>query len=287
MPFLKKAMTDQPKWKQKIYQLLSFGWTGTPAQFAVIKKSMRILAILIIPVALAIHTVTSWLFAMTPRVGWDSTIFGPYYVAGAFVSGTAAVIIAMFIFSRDFRLREYITDFHFEKMSRLLVLLLLVYLYFNLNEYFVPAYKMKEGDNHHIMLLFTGKYAFLFWLVQLGGMILPIILLLFKPMRRPLPVMLIAVAVVIGAFLKRYIITIPTLEHPHLPIQNVPEYFHVYSPTGIEWAIVFGAISGAILIITALAKLFPVIPIWEIAHEKGVSHEQIAEYGKEEFKRDK
>ncbi len=282
MPFLKKTMKDQPKWKQKIYSILSFGFKGKPEQYKLIKRLIRIMAILIIPVALAIHTVTSWLFAMTPRVGWDSTIFGPYYVTGAFVAGGAAVIIAMYIFSRDFRLKDYITDFHFDKMGRLLVLLMLVYLYFNINEYIVPGYKMKEGDDHHILALFTGHYAVLFWSVQLGGMIIPIILLLFKRMRKPLPSMLIGLAIIVGAFFKRIIITVPALIHPHLPVQNYSEEYTTYWPNGVEWAITIMAIAGAILIITILAKLFPIMPIWEIAHEEGITDEEMNKFVEEE-----
>ncbi len=182
MPFLKKVMTDQPKWKQKLYHILSFGFVGSEDQYKLIKKLIRTLAILIIPVALAIHTVTSWLFALTPRIGWNSTIFGPYYVTGAFVTGGAAVVIAMFIFSRDFRLKEYIREYHFNQMGKLMVLLMLVYLYFNLNEFIVPGYLQKQGEDHHIYTLFQGKFALMFWLVQIGGMIIPIILLLFKKM---------------------------------------------------------------------------------------------------------
>jgi len=278
MPFLKKVMTDQPKWKQAIYKLLSFGFVGRPEQYKLIKKLIRILSILIVPVALAIHTVTSWLFAMTPRIGWDSTIFGPYYVTGAFVAGGAAVVIAMFAFSVDFRLKKYITEYHFDKMGKLLVLLMLVYLYFNINEFMVPGYKMKAGEDHHILTLFTGAYAKMFWWVQLGGLIIPIILLLFKRMRKPVPSLIIAIAIIIGAFFKRFIITIPTLMHPHLPIQNVPAEFHTYWPSGVEWAVTMMAVSGAILIITILAKLFPVMPIWEIAHEEGISNEEINEF---------
>jgi len=282
MPFLKKAMSDQAKWKRKIYKILSFGFKGRPEQYKVIKRLIRILAILIIPVALAIHTVTSWLFAMTPRIGWDSTIFGPYYVTGAFVAGGAAVMIAMYVFRTDFRLKNYIKDKHFNQMGKLLVLLMLVYFYFNINEYIVPAYKMKHGDDHHIIALFSGGYAKMFWLVQIGGLIIPTILLLFKRMRKPLPSLIIGIAVIIGAFFKRYIITIPTLMHPHLPIQNVPEEFHSYWPTGIEWSITLMAIAGAVLIITILAKLFPVMPIWEIAHEEGITNEEMNEFVKEE-----
>ena len=93
---------------------------------------------------------------------------------------------------------------------------------------------------------------------------------------------LIAIAVIVGAFFKRYIITIPTLVHPHLPVQNVPDEFHTYWPTAWEWAITMMAVAGALLIITILAKLFPVMPIWEVAHEEGITEEEMNKYVEEE-----
>lgn len=282
MPFLQKTMTDQPKWKQMIYKMLSFGWKGNPEQYKIVKRSMRILSILIIPVALAIHTVTSWLFAMTPRIGWDSTIFGPYYVSGAFVAGAAAVVIVMFFIRNSYKIKEYITDMHFDRMAKLMVLVMLVYLYFNINEYLVPGYKMKHGDDIHLIEMFTGHFAPMFWLVQIGGLILPIVLLLFKPFRKPMPAMLISIAVVVGAFFKRYLITIPTLVHPHLPATNVPADYTQYWPTNAEWSIMMMAIAIAVLIITILAKLFPIMPIWEVAHEEGISYDEMNEYEPEE-----
>ena len=98
MALMKNRIKDAPKLKMMVYKILSLGYVGLPEQKKIIHKSIRLLSVLIIPVALGIHTVTSWLFAMTPRVGWDSTIFGPYYVTGAFVAGGAAVMIAMFVF---------------------------------------------------------------------------------------------------------------------------------------------------------------------------------------------
>ncbi len=287
MPFLKKTITTRPKWQQLIYNLLAFNWIGDAEQQRLLKRSIRVLSILIIPVALAIHTVTSWLFALTPRVGWDSTIFGPYYVSGAFVNGTAAVMIAMFIFRQNFRLKEYLTDFHFERMSRLFVLVMFVYLYFNINEYLVPGYKMKQGEDIHLQALFTGHFAPLFWFVQIAGLILPIVLLLFKGMRKPGPTMVIGIFVVVSGLLKRFLITVPTMLHPHLPIQNVPESFHSYWPNGIEWSILGMSLSLALLIITILAKVFPVMPIWEIAHDKGVHDEDIRNYDPKEFENSK
>ncbi len=132
-------MKDVPKWKHNFYKALSLNWTGSKQQFRIVNRSIRILAILIIPLALSIHTVTSWLFATTYRAGWDSTNFGPYFVSGAFMVGAAGVIAVMYVLRNHYNLQKYITIRHFDNMGRLLVLLSLIYLYFNINEYLVPV----------------------------------------------------------------------------------------------------------------------------------------------------
>lgn len=250
-----------------IYKTLSLNWSGTLEQKKIMHQLTRIIAIAIIPVAFAIHTVTSWLFANTMRVGWDSTIFGPYFITGAFVSGTAAVIIAMYFYRNNYKLEDYITLKHFDKMGKLLVLVCLVYLYFNLNEYMVPGYKMKKFDAIHLHALFAGKHALLFWSVQILGLVLPIILLVFKKVRQPLPMTIIAGFVLAGAWLKRYIIVVPTMEHPFLPIQNVPLSFKVYTPTLIETLVTIAPFILVLLIISTLSKVIPIIPIQESIDE--------------------
>lgn len=252
-----------PPYLRNIYKLLSLNWNGSLEQQKLINQSTRVLAIFIIPVALAIHTVTSWLFANTSRVGWDSTIFGPYFVTGAFVAGCAAVIIAMYFYRKNYKLQDYITDLHFDQMGKLLVLVSLVYLYFNLNEYMVPGYKMKRFDAMHIHDLFTGSHALLFWSVQILGLVLPIILLLFKKIRRPTPMMIISIFVLLGAWFKRYIIVVPTQEHPYLPIQNVPLNFKIYTPTLTETLITIAPFILVLIIITVLSKVIPIISIHE------------------------
>ena len=265
----KKAAT-LPSWIKPIYKVFSLNWTNKPAQNEVIHRSVRILLILILPAALSIHTVTSWLFAATSRAGWDSSIFGPYFVSGAFVAGSAAVIIAMFFFRYNYKLKDYLTDMHFNNMGKLLVLVSLVYLYFNINEFLVPGYKLKRADAIHLHELFAGTGAFMFWTVQIGGLIIPILLLLFRKMRNPLPVMLISIAVIIGAWFKRYIIVVPTQENPFLPIQHVPLNFKIYTPTLIETGVTLVSFILVLIIITLLSKFFPIIPICETAKEKGM-----------------
>ncbi|NQV53361.1 MAG: polysulfide reductase NrfD [Flavobacteriales bacterium] len=263
-------------WHQRIIRFFSIKWAAAPiGQYKILNSSIRTLSILIIPVALGIHTVTSWLFATTFRSGWDSTNFGPYFVSGAFMVGAAAVIAGMFVLRRQYNLKEFITDKHFDLMSKLLVLLSLIYLYFNINEYLVPAYKMKLAEAAHLDALFTGSYAPLFWSVQIFGMIVPIIVLFFKGGRRPWPVFIISLMVIVGAWFKRFLIVIPTLLHPFVPIQGFPEEWHHYMPTWEEWSITAGSLAGALLVVTLFIRILPIIPIWEIAEQKGVTHENL------------
>ncbi|MDX8338380.1 NrfD/PsrC family molybdoenzyme membrane anchor subunit [Draconibacterium sp. IB214405] len=268
---------DIPKWKMQIYKILALGWNGNAEQYKLVYHAMRVLMILIIPVGLSIHTVTSWLFAATLRSGWDTTIFGPYFVAGAFVAGAAAVVILMFAYRVRYGLRDYFEELHFDYMGKLLVFVCLVYLYFNINEFWVPAYKMKTAEGIHLRNLFVGSFAPMFWWTQITGLILPIFLMLFKFFRKPLPLTIISVFVLIASWLKRYIIVVPTMEHPFLPVQNVPDYFKHYSPSSIEIMITIFSFAAALLIITVLAKMFPVITIWEYAEDKGVDKAILSE----------
>ena len=260
-------LKNVPKWQHKMYKILALGWKGKAKQFKLMHNYTRILLVLIIPIALSIHTVTSWLFAMTLRSGWDSPIFGPYFVSGAFVAGSAAVIITMYFFRKNYKLEKYITIDHFDRMGRLLVLVALVYVYFNINEIIVPAYKTNTADAKHVQEMLSGHESIMFWMVQLGGLIIPFLLILFRPMRRPLPLMLISIVILTGAWFKRVLIVVPTQLAPYYPIQNVPEEWTHYMPTIPEIAITTGSFILVLIIMSVLAKLFPVIPIWEIKEE--------------------
>ncbi len=252
----------------KLYRFQGSFWKGTAEQFKISERSITILCIVIIPVAFCIHTVTSWLFATTYRPGWDSTNFGAYFISGAFLVGSGGVVVAMFIFRKYYKLEKYITELHFEKMGRIVVMLSLLYLYFNVNEYLVPAFKMKKPEEAHLRQLFTGEFAPMFWFAIMVGMIIPIIIMLFRKGRKPLPMFIAGVMIVVGAWFKRYLIVTPTLLHPFLPIQDVPASYHHYFPSWEEWAIAIGSLSGALLVITFFARIYPIIPIQETITEQ-------------------
>lgn len=270
---LKKYFQGDKK-VSKRYGNLSLNWGGNVRQTRIYSRSITVLSVLIIPVAIAIHTVTAWLFETTYRPGWDSTNFGPYFVAGAFVAGSGAVVVVMYVLRRTYKLENYITDSHFDKMGKILVMLCLVYLYFNINEYLMPIYKSTEEEEVHLRSLFTGEYAWLFWTAIVGGLVLPVVVLLFPKGRKPLPLFLVSLAVVLAAWWKRYLIVIPTLSHPFLPIEGVPEAWRHYSPTWMEWAITAATLASALLIITLLVRFLPIIPIYETAEERGLLEDQ-------------
>jgi len=247
----------------RLYQWLGSYWKGTEEQEKRRDKSITILCIVIIPVAFCIHTVTSWLFATTYRPGWDSTNFGAYFVSGAFLVGAGGVVVAMWVFRKVYHLEHYITERHFDKMGKILVMLALLYLYFNVNEYLVPAFKMKKEEAEHLTGLFTGEFAILFWFAIIVGMIIPILIVVFKKGRKPNPMFVAGLMVVIGAWLKRFLIVTPTLLHPFLPKFDAPLKYNHYFPSWQEWAITAGSLAGVLLIITFFARVFPIISIYK------------------------
>jgi len=265
---LKKHFNETSPAASKWYGKLSLNWTGSKTQKAIQTKSIKIIALLILPVGLVLQTIDAWLFSSTYRIGWDSTNFAPYFISGAFVAGVGALITVIYVVRKVKKLENYITDFHFDKLGKLLALACLVYLYFNINEYLMPAFTAKKGEMTHLDTLFTGHYAFLFWAVTIGGLIIPIIILLFKNGRKPKSMFVIGLIVVIASWWKRYIIVTPTLLHPFLPIQGVPESWHHYFPSLHEWLITSATLAAALLIITLLVRFLPIIPIQRTADEQ-------------------
>jgi Ni/Fe-hydrogenase subunit HybB-like protein len=267
LKILLKNKERSPNWMNTLYTFLGSFWKGTAGQVKINNRAINILCITIIPVAFSIHTVTSWLFATTYRPGWDSTNFGAYFVSGAFLVGAGGVVVAMYIFRKYYHLEKYITEKHFDRMGRIVVMLALLYLYFNINEYLIPAFKMKKPEEAHLTNLFAGDFAPLFWFAILVGMLLPILILLFKQGRKPVPMFVAGIMVVVGAWFKRYLIVTPTLLHPFLPMHDAPTRFFHYFPSWEEWAIAMGSLAGALLIITFFARIFPIIPIHETITE--------------------
>jgi len=270
MPIAARAAErrGRPGWLVRFYQVLALGYKGTPEQERFLNRALGAMAVIIIPVAVSVHTVVSWLFGMTLRPGWHSTIFGPYFVIGAIFSGTAALITAMALFRWAYRLENYLTDDHFRKLAALLVALTLLYLYFTLSEYLTTWYGGLETEGRLLNLLMGGSpYGAAFWGWVLTGLFIPLGLLIMPSKRSLGAIITASVLINIGMWLKRFLILVPTLETPYIPTQGAG-FTAGYSPTWVEWTITAGGFAGFMLLYTLFSRLFPIVSIWEVAEEE-------------------
>jgi len=248
--------------KHKVYTFLAVGWRNTPEQRRRLERAIRVMAIMIIPIAISVHTVVAFIFSMNLRPGWDSTIFGIYFVIGAIFSGIASILIVMAILRKLYHLEEYITEKHFRYLSYLLLTTLLLYLYLTASEYLTVGYKLEVEEKHLLTILMFGKNALWFWLFVLGGMVAPAFLLVFRRGQTIPRIITAAVLVNIGMWLKRFVIIIPSLQVPLMPFE-----FGTYTPTWVEWSITAGAFAAFMLICALLTKFIPILSIWEVAEE--------------------
>lgn len=254
-------------WRWRLYDTLSLGYRGTPEQKRLLERAMHVMSVIIIPVAVSVHTVVSWIFGMTLRPGWHSTIFGPYFVVGAIYSGTAALIVAMVVFRKVYRLENLITLRQFRALGALLMALTVIYLYFTLAEYLTTWYGGESVDRRLLhMLMGSGPFGLAWWAMVAGCFFVPAILLVIPvvfPKKVSLSRLVIACLLInLGMWLKRYFIVVPTLMTPFIPAEaaGVTPQYH---PTWVEWTITAGAFAVFLLLFTLFAKVFPIISIWE------------------------
>ncbi len=268
---LRDHFPNPGKVRKWLYSVLALGFRNKPGQHKILEKANHVMTVVILPLAVSVHTVVAWLFAMSLRPGWNSSIFGPYFVVGAIFSGIAAAILAMAVYRWCYGLQSYIEPLHFCNLGYLLFTMTLIYMYFNVNEYLTIGYKMTEVDRHLVEDLFTGRFSRMFWGVQTIGVIMPTLVLGFtlgvKYFRERFVIqgtVFASVGILIGAWVKRYVIIVPTLSNPFLPAQKgLPSEWINYQPTWVEWSITAAAIAAFLLIYTLISKLFPIVSIWE------------------------
>lgn len=261
------AKTDELKkagWKQKLYNILSLGYTGNEAQTEVINKSSRSVAFVIIPKVILAFAVLSWIFGMTLRPGWHSTIFGPSFVISSIATSVALVILIMWFYRKWYNIGEFITDRQFNNLGILLLLLISTYGYFTFSEYITVWYSSGEWEAAVMEKLFSmEEFGWSFHLSNLLAIAVPVVLLLFRRFRKPNPVMILSLIVVVAMWVRRYLTVVPTLETTLLPMQDTrPEYVE-YTATWVEWSLVFAGASTFIVFCILIPKIVNLIPISE------------------------
>jgi Ni/Fe-hydrogenase subunit HybB-like protein len=332
--------------QRRFYRWLALGWCETEAQRRLLKRAIATMAVLIIPLAITVHTVVAWVFAMTVQPMWHSTIFGPYFVMGAIYSGVATLLVAIAVIRRVYHLEQFVQPKHFEYLGYLLLTLAALWGYFTFAEYLTTYYGAQPDEMRVFRAKVSGEFAGMFWFMvysmvgvfltltlplipaprrRRGAMlvrVLPLVLAgaailacvvvgrlylqsaraehtasspaspspwslpalgyhgialmflmflvwSFADVLRARPVLRIVLASVlvnIGMWLERYIIVVPSLSHPRLPLGVI-----VYSPTWIEWSLTAANFALFALLFLIFSRYFPMLPIWEMQGEEGAA----------------
>lgn len=256
------------KWKRRLFKILAINYNDTPSQKKGLDISMNLMAIIIIPLAIIVHSVLSWIFGMTLRPGWHSTIFGPYFVLAAIYSGTGVLIMALYIYRWRYKLHEFILDKHFIYLGYIMLVLAAGYGYFTFSEYLTDWYGSEKWTSELIGKLFDwSEYGPLFLFANLGGILLPIIVVAVPKLRKPGLITIAATVMVLAMWVKRYLIIVPTLETPLLPIMDVRPEYVFYSITWVEWALTFSGIALFLLLFTIASKFMTLIPVSDVAND--------------------
>ena len=245
--------------RRHIYRLLALGWRGTPKQWHRLETAMQIMAVAIIPVAVSVHTIVSFDFSMAPLPMWNTTIFGPYFVAGAIFSGIAALLIAMAVLRKFLHLEDYLHPVHFENLGKLLLVMALLWGYFVFNERLVTYYGNGTAEMAVFWQTQRGSFAPLHWTMIICNFLIPLVLMGIRRFRTITGCVIASIAVVIGMWLERFLIIVPTLGHKYLPYT-----YGTYSPGRTEVVIAAATFAAMALLYVLFVKVVPIISIWEL-----------------------
>jgi molybdopterin-containing oxidoreductase family membrane subunit len=325
-----------PVWRRTLYRLLALGWRGNRQQWLRLERVIHITSILIIPIGISLHTVTSWILSTTVQPAWHSTIMGPYFVVGAIFSGLGLLYMLLVLARRIWRLEDYIGQAQFQNLGWLLIVMSAVWFYFTYTEHLTIAAGQEEAEFPILASKLWGKDAPTFWgmvILMVIAFVLLVVprlipqrhaqtayqprfalaaaaagaLLLVLGVRPPQALVetgvvaeagaiagvvspqqvlltaggllaLLAVywllqwfqqhsvygtviasaCIVVGMWLERWNIIVPTLDHPHL----IP--WSRYAPTWSEWALMAASFALFALFFVVFFKLFPAVSIWEV-----------------------
>ncbi len=249
------------KWRKKLYTTLSLGWRGTQEEWKHFTRAYLYLAALATPLVLSVHSVVSWDFAMSIVPGWHSTIFAPYFVAGAIFSGLAMVITLLVPLRKIFHLENYFTPRHFDMMSRLILLTSLVVSYAYLCEIFIAWYShgAAEWEGNYITSALRGNMWWAGAIMLTCNVVVPQ-MLWFKHVRRSIPALFtITIFINIGMWFERFVIIVASLSHEYEPWQ-----FAYYKPSWVEMGILVGSFCWFFMWFLIFIRVLPPVSVAEL-----------------------
>jgi Ni/Fe-hydrogenase subunit HybB-like protein len=247
-------------WRKKLYTVLAMGWRGSDEQWRHFRRAYLLIACFIIPIAVSMHTVTSWVPSMTMNPGTRSNIFPMYFVTGALLSGVAGVIMIAILVRRFMHLQEYIKVKYLDHLAKLVLLASMLITYIYIIELFVPWYELPV--NYEFAVLASklyGPFAPLYWTMILFNSLIPLAFFSRK-VRRSIPALfLISAGVQIAMYFERYLMIIPMQT-----VGPMPATWTSYSPSWVELVLLVWGLSVFVFLYLGFVKLVPVVSIFEV-----------------------
>ena len=245
--------------RRRLYTMLSLGWQGMDRQWRHYNRAYLFMAGLATPLVLSVHSVVSWDFAMAIVPGWHSTIFAPYFVAGAIFSGVAMVITLVVPLRKAFHLEDYIDEYHLDNLGKLLLLTSSIVFYAYLAEFFIAWYSGSTFERSVFWDRVTGQYAWAGWIMYTCNCIIPLSLWWRRVRRSWFWMFIISISVNIGMWFERFVIIIQSLAHEFIPAQ-----WDYYTPTWVEWGITAGSFAWFFMWFLLFIKFLPSMAIAEL-----------------------
>ena len=245
--------------QKKIYSLLSFGWSGRAKDWQRMEETMLLLAGIATPLVISVHTIVSFDFATSVVSGWHTTIFPPYFVAGAIFSGFAMVSLLLIILRKVCKLEAYITLKNIELMNTVMLVAGSIVAVAYLTEFFTAMRSHSEFEQYVFHNRATGAYAWAFWTMIICNVVLPQ-LLWFKKLRRSITFSVgVALVVCVGMWFERFVIIVTSLHRGYLPSS-----WTMFSPTWVDIGIFVGTLGFFFLLFLLYARSFPMIAQAEV-----------------------
>ena len=246
-------------WRNTMYSLLSLGWRGTDTEWHRLHWAYTFLAVLIIPLAVSVHSIVSWDFAMSIVPGLHQTIFAPFFVVGAIYSGTAGIVTVMFVLRKYMGFEQYITKLHFDNLGKLLLLLSLLWTYINAIELFTGWYSGTSDEYEQLSFKLFGFYAPLYWEMILFCAVAPLLMISKRFRTSFVPMLILSIAINIGMYTERFLIVATSL-----PRQYLPDAWGFYAPSLVELSIMVGSFAVFTTLFLIFVKIFPSVSMYEV-----------------------
>jgi molybdopterin-containing oxidoreductase family membrane subunit len=246
-------------WRRAIYGALSLGWQGSERHWQHYERAYMMLAGLSTPLVLSVHSVVSFDFATSILPGWHTTIFPPYFVAGAIFSGFAMVVTLLVILRKVFHMEEYVTVHHLENMNKIILVTGMMVGYAYATEFFVALYSGSNYEQFTFLNRATGPYAWAYWTMVSCNVLAPQVFW-FKSLRRSIPVMfVVSLLVNVGMWFERFTIIVTSLHRDFLPSN-----WAYYQPTVFDWIVLAGSFGWFFMWFLLFCRFFPAISIAEV-----------------------